>query len=134
MPDADPHAAEIVADMLDHAADAVVPRRAAAALHLDLHRREVEFVIKGGDVLRRELVEIQRRAHAAAAFVHEGRGLAQQHALAPDAAILNPALKLSGGHAESVNVGDARSEEHTCGLQSLLRLSYAVFCLNKINR
>src|SRR3546814_14526716 len=69
MPDADPHAAEIVADMLDHAADAVVPRRAAAALHLDLHRREVEFVIKGGDVLRRELVEIERRAHAAAAFV-----------------------------------------------------------------
>src|SRR3546814_3896512 len=82
MPDADPHAAEIVAAMLDHAADAVVPRRAAAALHLDLHRREVEFVIKGGDVLRRELVEIERRAHAAAAFVHEGRGLEKKHALA----------------------------------------------------
>src|SRR3546814_12720146 len=58
------------------------------------------------DLLRRELVEIERRAHAAAAFVHEGRGLEQQHALAPDAAILNPALKLFGGHAESVNVGD----------------------------
>src|SRR3546814_4461793 len=65
MPDADPHAAEIVADMLDHAADAVVPRRAAAALHLDLHRREV------------------------------------------------------------------RSEEHTYELQSLMRISYAVFCLKK---
>src|SRR3546814_4989109 len=94
MPDADPHAAEIVADMLDHAADAVVPRRAAAALHLDLHRREVEFVIKGGDVLRRELVEIERRAHDAAAFVHEGSGIEQQHALAPAAAIMKQALKL----------------------------------------
>src|SRR3546814_2476679 len=66
MADADPHAAEIVADMGDHAADAVMPRRAAAALHLDLHRRQVEFVVKGGDVLRRQLVEIHCRAHAAA--------------------------------------------------------------------
>src|SRR3546814_2165989 len=27
----------------------------------------------------------------------------------------------------------ARSEEHTSELQSLMRISYAVFCLNKIN-
>src|SRR3546814_3495769 len=27
--------------------------------------------------------------------------------------------------------GDARSEEHTSELQSLMRISYAVFCLNK---
>src|SRR3546814_7547538 len=27
--------------------------------------------------------------------------------------------------------GDTRSEEHTSELQSLMRLSYAVFCLNK---
>src|SRR3546814_19284127 len=73
------------------------------------------------DLLRRELVEIERRAHAAAAFVHEGRGLEQQHALAPDAAILNPALKLFGGHAESVTVGDAvgRSEERRVGKESV---------------
>src|SRR3546814_6348665 len=29
---------------------------------------------------------------------------------------------------------DARSEEHTSELQSLMRLSYAVFCLNKKHR
>src|SRR3546814_6539141 len=29
---------------------------------------------------------------------------------------------------------DARSEEHTSELQSLMRISYAVFCLNKKNR
>src|SRR3546814_3355111 len=29
--------------------------------------------------------------------------------------------------------GDARSEEHTSVLQSLMRISYAVFCLKKIN-
>src|SRR3546814_5980717 len=29
--------------------------------------------------------------------------------------------------------GDYRSEEHTSELQSLMRISYAVFCLNKKN-
>src|SRR3546814_5017001 len=30
--------------------------------------------------------------------------------------------------------GQARSEEHTSELQSLMRISYAVFCLKKTNR
>src|SRR3546814_1254151 len=30
--------------------------------------------------------------------------------------------------------GNARSEEHTSELQSLMRISYAVFCLKKKNR
>src|SRR3546814_3942460 len=30
--------------------------------------------------------------------------------------------------------GDGRSEEHTSELQSLMRISYAVFCLNKKTR
>src|SRR3546814_9011841 len=30
--------------------------------------------------------------------------------------------------------GDARSEEHTSELQSLMRISYAVFCLKKKNK
>src|SRR3546814_1581707 len=33
----------------------------------------------------------------------------------------------------SVNLTGARSEEHTSELQSLMRISYAVFCLNKNN-
>src|SRR3546814_10886481 len=32
-----------------------------------------------------------------------------------------------------VEVGDGRSEEHTSELQSLMRISYAVFCLKKKN-
>src|SRR3546814_1731016 len=31
-------------------------------------------------------------------------------------------------------VGDSRSEEHTSALQSLMRTSYAVFCLTKTNK
>src|SRR3546814_2498010 len=36
------------------------------------------------------------------------------------------------GHAV-VMVGNERSEEHTSELQSLMRISYAVFCLKKKN-
>src|SRR3546814_7287386 len=32
---------------------------------------------------------------------------------------------------EAVEVGSGRSEEHTSELQSLMRISYAVFCLKK---
>src|SRR3546814_6500360 len=36
------------------------------------------------------------------------------------------------GHSHRPDAGDfARSEEHTSELQSLMRLSYAVFCLKK---
>src|SRR3546814_3077692 len=34
-------------------------------------------------------------------------------------------------HADVLPVVFARSEEHTSELQSLMRISYAVFCLNK---
>src|SRR3546814_7959216 len=34
----------------------------------------------------------------------------------------------------AVDHGRARSEEHTSELQSLMRISYAVFCLNKKNK
>src|SRR3546814_8933923 len=40
------------------------------------------------------------------------------------------------GHVEEVGVEEAveRSEEHTSELQSLMRISYAVFCLKKKNK
>src|SRR3546814_8703973 len=41
---------------------------------------------------------------------------------------------LSGGNPQiAKGDGDARSEEHTSELQSLMRISYAVFCLKKKN-
>src|SRR3546814_5507875 len=45
-------------------------------------------------------------------------------------------LKPSHGRfssSSSAPVGQARSEEHTSELQSLMRISYAVFCLKKKN-
>src|SRR3546814_5495773 len=35
-----------------------------------------------------------------------------------------------GGESEAISVVRRRSEEHTSELQSLMRISYAVFCLN----
>src|SRR3546814_6718022 len=40
----------------------------------------------------------------------------------------------TGGSASLSITGGGRSEEHTSELQSLLRISYAVFCLKKKNR
>src|SRR3546814_5523896 len=37
-------------------------------------------------------------------------------------------------HDDLRAAGDVRSEEHTSELQSLMRISYAVFCLKKKNR
>src|SRR3712207_6850725 len=59
--DADPHPAEVVADMRVHGADAVMAGGAAADLHLDLERRQIELVVEDRDVLRRLLEEIHRR-------------------------------------------------------------------------
>src|SRR3546814_3691788 len=39
-----------------------------------------------------------------------------------------------GNLLESRDIGDLRSEEHTSELQSLMRISYAVFCLKKKNK
>src|SRR3546814_10027836 len=38
---------------------------------------------------------------------------------------------LYAGTANPITGGELRSEEHTSELQSLMRISYAVFCLNK---
>src|SRR3546814_2628075 len=37
------------------------------------------------------------------------------------------------GHGDRTDGGGRRSEEHTSELQSLMRISYAVFCLKKKN-
>src|SRR3546814_1489254 len=43
-------------------------------------------------------------------------------------------LRVDRRLADEADVGFARSEEHTSELQSLMRISYAVFCLKKKKR
>src|SRR3546814_4025509 len=72
-----------------------------------------------------------------------GRGATQEGSPAQNREIsqlvklLSKELSLSGSEVQVV-VGEAgewdyRSEEHTSELQSLMRISYAVFCLKKKN-
>src|SRR3546814_2453904 len=49
----------------------------------------------------------------------------------PPPAIVTWRSKDGTPHHAEVDIGDIRSEEHTSELQSLMRISYAVFCLNK---
>src|SRR3546814_3959163 len=48
-------------------------------------------------------------------------------------AVLDGELLVRGSHQGGAEGGAARSEEHTSELQSLMRISYAVFCLKKKN-
>ena len=74
MANAQTDAAEFCADMVGDRTDAVMARRAAAKFNLHLEWRKVELVIKDSDVFGFKLIKIHRRAHAAAAFVHERCG------------------------------------------------------------
>src|SRR3546814_4677074 len=52
----------------------------------------------------------------------------------PQVQILDPGIELVEAAQRPVPVQEsARSEEHTSELQSLMRISYAVFCLKKKN-
>src|SRR3546814_8253730 len=50
-----------------------------------------------------------------------------------DLIVVAPPAALAAGQVEEVagDIVDRRSEEHTSELQSLMRISYAVFCLKK---
>src|SRR3546814_18014528 len=58
-------------------------------------------------------------------------------AFMPDATSLSPAFMVVHGNRldelRSLVISLMRSEEHTSELQSLMRISYAVFCLKKKN-
>src|SRR3546814_3943152 len=63
--------------------------------------------------------------------VYSGAGAESPGQDAAVAATARQVLAFGGALAASVYSADARSEEHTSELQSLMRISYAVFCLKK---
>src|SRR3546814_1428166 len=58
------------------------------------------------------------------------QGIVQGHAVT--CPLHNWLISLETGEAQGADQG--RSEEHTSELQSLMRISYAVFCLKKNNK
>src|SRR3546814_7243545 len=81
---------------------------------------------RGGATVRRAARGVAKRSH------HEARTF--RHPLSRgDAPQLCDAEDLSGRAHAAARVVSGRSEEHTSELQSLMRISYAVFCLKKNN-
>src|SRR3546814_4240754 len=77
---------------------------------------------------------------AAEQVVEQGPGEAEQHQPAEPGAhdgLHHGVIVRAGGGGEQPpgqqQAADSRSEEHTSELQSLMRISYAVFCLKKKN-
>src|SRR3546814_1086277 len=131
----------------DHAQDRSVPERAAAEVPAGVDRGG-EVVAVGGARMRAHRlaqaqlavdVEVQLRpaqlavdpqpgvSVPAGEGAEGGLGLAE---VAAGAAEVDAPAAVAGEAAEH-HVAAARSEEHTSELQSLMRISYAVFCLKK---
>ena len=96
--DADAHARVLVAEVGGERAQAVVAGVAAAGLHLDLARREVELVVKDDDVADVELQEadgIARRAADSFMYVCGFRRRTRWPAISPSA--VSPRNRLRQG-------------------------------------
>src|SRR3546814_6839895 len=86
------------------------------------HGRHAFGIVHGG----RRVVDFQHRARMQ--HVGGGQAVALEQVGAADAVMFGQAPdRIAARH----HVGARRSEEHTSELQSLMRISYAVFCLKK---
>src|SRR3546814_10319989 len=98
----------------------------------------------GGLAERREVIENVERGHADVAAHGGGSGGArvrERHAVVVARSVaVQSACRIelprvvSPVHDDGFGEGHGRSEEHTSELQSLMRISYAVFCLKKKNK
>jgi hypothetical protein len=104
-----------------HVAQAVVPRRAAAALHAQLAGREVELVMEGPDRVGRDLVEGGGGLHRIAAAVHVGERLEGEDPGAADHPLRDLALEALAPGGEAVARGDG-VERHEADVVALPRM------------
>src|SRR3546814_3888027 len=91
------------------------------------------MILHDGD-RHRLVVLIQRRPEAVSALDRPACGLVKTRVAARllDAAVRRAAVGLDGeANGHLLAQPGIRSEEHTSELQSLMRISYAVFCLKK---
>ncbi len=93
MTDAESHPAIIIAEMRGDRAQSVVTGNAAADLHPNLCGRQLQLVVKHGDVAEADLEEIRSLAHRAPGLVHERGGLQQDDTLAVERAFGGLPLK-----------------------------------------
>src|SRR3546814_6246585 len=85
----------------------------------DVCSSDLPFVALNTAAIPAELLESELFGHEAGAFT----GATKRH--------VGRFEQADGGTLFLDEIGDMRSEEHTSELQSLMRISYAVFCLKK---
>src|SRR3546814_1452628 len=96
-------------------------RREGLAIGISMNLGKTVPRVAGGVSVDRIIIEHANNLGHVSSFPHQGR-IADTRRLLPDG-------RISG--ALSVSQRILRSEEHTSELQSLMRISYAVFCLKK---
>src|SRR3546814_4723449 len=86
------------------------------------------------DLLHGFLVSLEGVVFTALGFVeHRFFVLAREHGFHIDPAAVQITGNAGRGFRVAAQRAHGRSEEHTSELQSLMRISYAVFCLKKKN-
>src|SRR3546814_1864699 len=93
----------------------------------------VQFAVRGDDIY---ILEVNPRASRTVPFVAKASGLPiakiAARVMAGERLADFDLTRCTGKHV-AVKEAVFRSEEHTSELQSLMRISYAVFCLKKKN-
>src|SRR3546814_4496376 len=102
--------------VVDHV-NSTNPDRAAGELD-DGARRQIEYLGENGRDFGIEIFDL----------FDPRQGI--EHVVMPELGLVLPGMVIAAGDSHSTTYG-ARSEEHTSELQSLMRISYAVFCLKK---
>src|SRR3546814_2501571 len=106
---------------------------AAQAQLNDLLVRQRRLVIRAprsGRILERTVRPGDTSSAGSIMFTMARDGLVELHAEVPEAAMPDIAV----GDPATVALASGRSEEHTSELQSIMRISYAGFCLQKNKR
>src|SRR3546814_2500617 len=123
---------QIVPHFLDSPEKALARRAFLARLGLAEFRQQ--FLLPRGELRRCLDVDLDDEVAVTAAVEHRHTGAALAELLARldargDRDIVLPAVEARNG-----DLAAERSEEHTSELQSLMRISYDVFCLKKKKR
>src|SRR3546814_9907076 len=93
-------------------------------------QREIEPInqVRADAAMREEPAVLKNIADAARLGPQIGRAIEQGAVADTDMPAIGP--QQPRDHVEDARLAGARSEEHTTALQSLMRISYAVVCVN----
>src|SRR5204863_5594182 len=118
MADADPHPPKIRPEQRVDRAQAIMPGGATAALHPQLARPQIDFVMDHDDFRRQNLEEPRCLSDRFPRSVHKGLRLQQQPSLAADRTLRELALEAAAKAGKTVPPGD-RIDRHEADIVAI---------------